>query len=197
MAGDGAGRRAGRAETVVLVVAIIGIWALAMALMSLDLPLKGTVLGICGAIGVGLVAMAAAVLVARRSGRRGVVLLAAIATPVVLAMVVNWGAFAPRLWFESHRPFYALAAQSAVRSEEYYGAPLPLHWRFLSATGSVSTVDGAQFFPLWLGIPDDAGGYFYSPDASPEGLDMYGMICVEPVDLGGGWWLCGFKDGVW
>ena len=40
-------------------------------------------------------------------------------------------------------------------------------------------------------LVDDAGGYWYAPGASPAGHDMYGMICEEPVDLGGGWGECG------
>ena len=48
-----------------------------------------------------------------------------------------------------------------------------------------------MFFPQWMGIPDDAGGYIWSPGASPEGVDLYGMLCQAPVNLGDGWWMCG------
>ena len=51
-----------------------------------------------------------------------------------------------------------------------------------------------RFFPQWIGIPDDAGGYIYSPSGSPAQADMYGMICSNPVDLGDGWWTCGLRN---
>jgi hypothetical protein len=80
--------------------------------------------------------------------------------------------------------------------EVYYGPQLPEHLRHLSATGRVSILSvGTFFIPRWTGIPDDAGGYWYSP-SSPEGQDMYGMACTEPLDLANHWWSCGMvNDG--
>jgi hypothetical protein len=49
------------------------------------------------------------------------------------------------------------------------------------------------FIPLWTSIPDDAGGLLYSPDRSPEGFDMLGMQCEDPVPFEDGWWSCGMR----
>ena len=56
---------------------------------------------------------------------------------------------------------------------------------------SAVSVAGGEglFFPQWVGVPDDAGGYVYSP-VSPEGADLYGPPCHQPHRLGGGWWTC-------
>lgn len=160
-------------------------------------PLRTYAIGPLTALVVSLLAIGVTVGIAAAARRRSVTVLATVVTPVVLLLMLNWSQFAPRLWFATHRPLYDLAAQIMPISDEYYGVALPLPLQHLTATGSVSSPDHeAQFYPLWLGIPDDAGGYFYSPNRSPEGLDMYGMICREPVDLGGGWWLCGFRDDV-
>jgi hypothetical protein len=43
-------------------------------------------------------------------------------------------------------------------------------------------VDGSFFIPRWTGVPDDAGGYWHSA-SSPEGRDMYGLGCTEPLVL--------------
>ncbi len=69
---------------------------------------------------------------------------------------------------------------------------LPFDLAFVSVKGLVSTDgDGTVFVPQWAGIPDDAGGYIYSPQGSPEGMDMWGMGCNDPVRLDGDWWACG------
>ena len=74
--------------------------------------------------------------------------------------------------------------------EDYYGPLLPEDLRYLSATERVSIhPDGALFIPLWTGVPDDAGGFWYS-QRTPLGRDMYGSWCEEPTDLGDGWWSC-------
>ena len=96
-------------------------------------------------------------------------------------------------WFADHREQYE-AALAVDPGDEYYGAPLPDDLAHLSVTGRVSGDSATRFFPQWTGIPDDAGGYFYSPGGSPEGRDMYGMICQDPVSLGDGWWACGMGD---
>lgn len=118
---------------------------------------------------------------------------------VVLALgcatFVGWWQFAPRAWFFVHRPAFEVARVLVDPGTDYYGAPLPLPLRFLSETGNVSPVqvtEGSEpgsFFPQWVGIPDDAGGYLYSR-TRPAGADLYGSLCTDPRDLGGGWWMC-------
>ncbi len=71
---------------------------------------------------------------------------------------------------------------------------LPRQFAAFTAGGLASCSGEAVFLPQWSGIPDDAGGYWYSPSESPEGWDMWGMICEEPADLGDGWWKCGMGD---
>lgn len=69
---------------------------------------------------------------------------------------------------------------------------LPSHLAGVFVSGYVTT-DGAGgvFVPMWAGVPDDAGGFWYTPGQSPEGRDMWGMECREPVRLDGDWWACG------
>jgi len=76
--------------------------------------------------------------------------------------------------------------------EDYY-VHLPERFAGLSYGGLVSCGDDEVFIPQWAGIPDDAGGFWYCPSRSPEGNDMWGMICRDPVDLGDGWWECGMR----
>lgn len=116
---------------------------------------------------------------------------AAVTTLLLAAPVYNWSGVAPEAWFETHRPLYERAARTAEVDDSFYGSLLPLELRPLAATGKVSRRAGGLFFPLWIGIPDDAGGYFYTPHRSPAGADMYGTVCTDPVDLGDGWWMCG------
>ena len=71
---------------------------------------------------------------------------------------------------------------------------LPREFAAFTAGGLASCWDETVFLPQWSGIPDDAGGYFFSPSESPEGWDMWGMVCKDPVDLGDGWWKCGMAD---
>jgi len=96
-------------------------------------------------------------------------------------------------WFTVHRPLFDLALETDPGTD-YYGNELPAPLRFLTADGRVSNDNGNIFFAQWLGIPDDAGGYIYNPGQSPEGADLYGLFCQDPVDLGGGWWMCGLAD---
>jgi hypothetical protein len=71
---------------------------------------------------------------------------------------------------------------------------LPREFAAFTAGGLTSCWRETVFLPQWSGIPDDAGGYWYSPNESPQGWDMWGMICENPVDLGDGWWKCGMGD---
>lgn len=85
----------------------------------------------------------------------------------------------------------ALVESGDLEADGYYGPALPQDLQYLSATDKVSIFeDGSFFIPRWTGIPDDAGGIWWSR-SSPQFRDMYGMTCVEPVDLVGDWWLCG------
>ncbi len=78
---------------------------------------------------------------------------------------------------------------------DYYN-DLPDGYTFLAASGTVGSGTEAVFFPLWTGIPDDAGGYWYvEGGASPEGFDMFGMVCRDPIHLEGNWWVCGMREG--
>jgi hypothetical protein len=76
---------------------------------------------------------------------------------------------------------------------DYY-VELPDDLAYLTASGLISCGRDSVFVPQWYGIPDDAGGFWYSPHESPEGYDMWGMICRNPVDLGDGWWECGMAE---
>ena len=85
----------------------------------------------------------------------------------------------------------ALVQNGELIADGYYGPTLPQDLQHLSVTDRVSIYnDGSFFVPRWTGIPDDAGGIWWS-QMSPEFRDMYGMACIEPVDLNGDWWLCG------
>lgn len=113
---------------------------------------------------------------------------------VILTVLVNrmW-MVAPQSWFAVHEPLFELGLHTEPGGE-YYGNPLPLPLRFLTAGGKVSGQDGFSFFPQWIGVPDDAGGYVHHPSRSPEGIDLYGSMCVAPVALGDGWWMCNMRD---
>lgn len=136
-----------------------------------------------------------AVAVALIRGRHWVAAAIVVPALVVVTVFVNsvW-AFAPRAWFALHRQLFETALETDP-GPEYYGNELPWHLRFLSVHGRVSDQAGSRFFPQWIGIPDDAGGYLYNPVRSPSGADLYGMVCRNPIDLGHGWWMCGLRTG--
>lgn len=105
----------------------------------------------------------------------------------------------PRGYFQHHQLEFEKILEMVQSGElrrpagpdAYYGPALPAPVKHLLATGRVSILpDGDFFIPSWTGIPDDAGGYWHSASA-PEGRDMYGMYCSEPIELGAGWWACG------
>lgn len=136
--------------------------------------------------GIGFLLVAVAVLGMRRWAM-ALTLLPLLALSIV---VVNPSyRVAPQAYFTVHRPLFDVALGTDPGTD-YYGADLPVPLRFLTADGKVSDVDGFRFFPQWIGIPDDAGGYLYHPHASPAGVDLYGRLCDEPVELGDGWWMC-------
>lgn len=122
----------------------------------------------------------------------GSILLVAIA--IVVWVAVHTEHLNAAEFFERHREDFDRVAQlvdgqpGAPTGEEYYNLPKDL--RYLSATDRVSIFDDGSFFiPRWTGIPDDAGGLWYST-TSPKGRDMYGLWCADPTDLGDGWWAC-------
>ncbi len=84
-----------------------------------------------------------------------------------------------------------------TKHESEYYTELPEDLAHLSANedGLISIgSDGSVFVPQWASIPDDAGGYIYTPnDTSPQGWDMWGMECEDPTRLDGGWWACGMR----
>lgn len=164
----------------------VSLWILDLALI----PLAGLLyVGGFVAVAIGLLKPG--------GGTRCAAVLCALAFAMVL---VNPGyRVAPKTWFLVHRPLFEIA-RTVDPGGEYYGNPLPFPLRFLSANGNVARVAAGErpysggdirFFPQWIGIPDDAGGYLYSPDGrSPAGADLFGKLCDEPVDLGDGWWMC-------
>lgn len=129
-----------------------------------------------------------------------------LAAPVVLVLIGGaviqfgggrggeWGCSADRpLIFERDRAKAdEIAAWARVHgdSDDYY-TDLPSSLAAFAACGMVSVYTNSVFVAQWGGVPDDAGGFWYSPRKSPEGYDMWGMICRSPIDLGGGWWECG------
>ena len=177
-----------RARTSPITIAVVA-WVVVAAFEVLRLPTFGSfypldllVRGVLWAT----VALATALFAWRAGWTRGI--------PVTVLVVVavlagfNWSVLAPRLWFETHRPLYDLTTNDAVGGG-YYGTSLG--WlRPLTVSGNASRTETGLFYPQWIGIPDDAGGYLWSPSGSPAGVDLYGTICIDPVDLGDGWWLC-------
>jgi hypothetical protein len=131
------------------------------------------------------------VLLGATAGSRAVTVVATTATLLLAATLLNWNSVAPGTWFRTHRWLYDHAAATAAPGDSYYGSALPFHLQPLSVDGRVSAQGSALFFPQWIGFPDDAGGYFYSPYESPYGFDMYGSLCETPTSLGEGWWMCG------
>ncbi|UZN04282.1 hypothetical protein [Cellulomonas sp. S1-8] len=139
----------------------------------------------------------AAFVVARRRRRRWPV--AAITCVVVVALVMALSGPLPgwREEFEIRRPAYEEAVTDVrARSGSWDGVRLRPEHQHLTAGGRVYVLGDHVFFPLWTAVPDDAGGLFHSPQESPEGMDMRGMRCVDPVRLDGEWWACGMADVV-
>jgi len=171
-------------------------WGLAIAVEWSRLPTFGSWVDL-DFLGRALMWLALLVLTtaaAWRSGHNGVRVMVPLAGVLVVITVFNWVQASPRWWFATHRPFYELARHHDP-GDGVTGGSLPWPLRGLTADGSSSkTAAGGTFFPQWFGLPDDAGGYFWSPDGSPAGEDMAGMLCQRPIDLGDGWWMCGMQD---
>jgi hypothetical protein len=133
-------------------------------------------------------------------GRRIGTVLAALA--LIFSLASAWATYTynARAYYVLHRPQflllgYALDHPSSRQTEpSYYGSSLPFFAINLSVTGLASGDSQGVFLPQWVGIPDDAGG-FWDTRESPAGADMYGMLCADPVPLGDNWWSCGMADG--
>lgn len=142
----------------------------------------------------GFVIALAAAIPHRRVWRVGVLGVACAAAAIVIATGWLSSDRGSLEWFEEHRAEFETARGLALPADAY-STLLPADLAHLSKDGTVRTGSGPDgqtiFFPQWFGIPDDAGGYIYSPGGDPTGFDMYGMSCQGPVDLGDGWWSCG------
>jgi hypothetical protein len=114
-----------------------------------------------------------------------------------LVAVVAGPTMTPTTRFDILRPGLDAVASSSVvadAKDPSGSVSLPLRLAWTSANGKVDpSQDGAVFIPMWVGWRDNAGGYWYSPDSSPEYADMWGLQCLEPIDLGDGWWACGME----
>ncbi|MHA7134871.1 hypothetical protein [Oerskovia turbata] len=180
-----------------------GTWAWALAVRGvLPVSLRGFVAAgqgagtwvlqsLAGLLGVALVAVVAHLLWRRGGVTAGVVV-------AVMAVGVLW----PRPEIGAAERFAAyrdaLGEVAALpRGTADGGAQgaetlLPPALRHVSADGRAEAREGGRVFvPQWLGMPDDAGGFWFSPGESPAGLDMRGMPCADPVRVEGDWWACG------
>lgn len=163
-----------------------------------ELALAGGVLrvwqSLTAVLGIGLLAYTAAL----GRYRHVLTVLAVVAGIIGLAAVATGPEAGVRTRFDLMRPDLERAAQLpfvAEGSQPQYYADLPTDLAFLSTNGLVSTNGrGALFVPQWAGIPDDAGGYIFSPAGNPTGWEMWGMTCTYPVRLDGDWWACGMGE---
>lgn len=150
-------------------------------------PWLGLVDGLVGLVATAVYVLGfAAVVAAVVNGRRWVLLATLVPVLVVMMAVVNsmW-VIAPRMWFNTHRSLFDAAAAAD---------DLPVQLHFLTAEGRVEIDGTTKYFPQHLGLPDDMGGYMYSPDSDPLSSEFYGFFCRTPIPLGGDWWMCGMPD---
>ncbi|MBB2924057.1 hypothetical protein [Cellulomonas cellasea] len=155
----------------------------------------------------GLVALAAAALtvavvglVAARPGTARGLAAGVVVAPFALALaghtIVGPPYYGARAAFEVLRPGLERAAVLAAADPDadlYGGALLPWDHRPYTVDGRASVHEHLVFLPQWRVIPDDRGGFFLSPLGSPEGYDMSGMVCEDPVRLDDAWWACGMN----
>lgn len=103
------------------------------------------------------------------------------------------------LWW-SATLYHSVHSEEFSRLEQYLaatpvasapgGTALPADLAHLSATGSVSSSGDGVFLPVWVGVPNGAGGFFLT-DSSPAGADLGGVACTAPTRVEGRWWACG------
>lgn len=155
----------------------------------------------------GLVALVAAaltvtvvVLLASRAGYGWAIGAGALALPLVSTLTLHAILSPPYpgvgVAFDVLRPGLERAAVLTAEeagARDYGGAPLPWQYRAFTSNGRASADDHLVFLPQWTGIPDDGGGFFFSPHGSPEGYDMFGMVCEAPLRLDDAWWACGMS----
>ncbi|GAA1401316.1 hypothetical protein GCM10009600_05630 [Oerskovia paurometabola] len=148
-------------------------WAWALAVRdALPAPLHGLVAAGPG-LGTWLFRLVAGLvgvvvhLVRRRSA------LTLVTSLVLLTVAVSW----PRAQVGTAERFAAYrVALSEVAAPDGEGARdpgedglLPNALRYVSANGRVDRYeDGRVFVPQWLGMPDDAGGFWFSPGGRPR-----------------------------
>ncbi|RHA40981.1 hypothetical protein D1825_09330 [Cellulomonas rhizosphaerae] len=136
-------------------------------------------------------------LVARLASRGWAVVACLVSAFVALCALSGPPWYGPRATFEVMRADLVEAAAQRVDqvdADSYLGTRLPAHLAALSESGTTLTRDGTVFFPQWFGIPDDAGGYFYTASGEPPtGWDMFGEPCTEPLPLEPHWWACGMN----
>lgn len=170
---------------------VVMLWLSAVWVAVLPIPYVGTLLGLAFGVLSWVLIVTAVILLGLVGRRRWLTLSTTGLTVALAAVLLNWSSVAPEAWFRTHRALFDQAVATFEPDDSYYGAELPVALRPLSANGRVRSDADGLFFPQWLGMPDDAGGYFYAPDSSPEGADMFGFSCRDPIDLGHGWWVCG------
>ena len=154
---------------------------------------------VAGVVGVVLTA----VLVRRLFHRWWLALVVALPTSLMIIPAIAVPYPGAQIAFDAWRPALVQIASSPKDSpasgmvEDYYGTPLPPSFAPFTALGTVDhRADGSIFFAEWSGVPDDAGGYWYTATGSPKGRDMWGMTCSDPLELEPHWWACGMKlDG--
>jgi hypothetical protein len=178
-------------NTVARLLGVLAAWSVGVATAVLPIPFGGSGIALALSIALWSAIGVASVRLLRPVGQR-VAVAAGGATLVLAVALLNWVAVWPQLWFHTHRFAYDAAVEVVPHgAASYYGVELPLRWRWLTVDGRVVDKDGALYFPQWYGMPDDGGGFFWSPGDSPAGEDMAGMICQRPDNLGDGWWMCG------
>lgn len=169
---------------------VVGLWLLALLVVCISPFFVGTPFGMVVVALAWIGLLAAVIGLGVVSRRRWLAVAAPILTVLLAVLTFNWSYAAPASYLNAHQALFERAVDRTDLTDSY-ATRLPFGLRPLAAGGKVQVQDGTIFFPQWLGVPDDAAGYFWSPDRSPKDLDMYGTLCLDPVDLGGGWWSCG------
>ena len=179
---------------------VAALWLVGVGSALVPVPLGGTHVALVGSAILWLGIIGGCLLAGVLARRGWVGLVGALGAVLLCVPLFNWSRVASRTWFDVHRSFYEAALDDVdTGSDEYYGDRLPARYSWLTVDGRAvphpmrgeRDVPESVFFPQWYGIPDDGGGYIWSPDGSPEGMDMAGARCHDPVDLGDGWWMCG------
>ncbi|MFC8597183.1 hypothetical protein [Isoptericola sp. NPDC057191] len=137
-----------------------------------------------------------AIVVARIARRRW----AAVATAIVAVALVIPASSVPypgaAATFDLMRAsLAAVPIDPAVESaapERHLSLPDNLSAASVDGTVDVDTT-GSVFVPQWTALIDDAGGFWFAPAGSPQGRDMRGMSCADPIRVAAQWWACGMQ----